>query len=384
MLSYTELLTGDILAQRTVDKLGLDMSAAELQAEVEASVPTETVLIDVAVTDSSPARARDIANTLADEFVVMAAELETPKLGAAPNARVVVQQRAEIPDSPLSSKMVRTLAIAAVLGAVIGIIIALVRDRNDDSVRNSEDLEKATGVGLLADVPFDKHHRSKPLISFDSDRSPRADAFRELRINLRFLEVTDGPRVLLVASGMPGEGRTMTAVNLALALADADYNVVVVDGDLRRPRVASCFDLVGQVGLSTVLTGEARLPEALQETRLPRLKALTSGAIPRNPTELLESLAAKDVLRELSRQFDYVIVDSPSLLVSDAALLAASSQGVLIVAQFGKTKRKQSCRRDSFTQAVRGTPARRSPHDDASEQAAEGRRLLRQCDWRPS
>jgi len=133
----------------------------------------------------------------------------------------------------------------------------------------------------------------------------------------------------------------MTAVNLALALAEIDHTVVVVDGDLRRPRVASCLDLVGQAGLSTVLTGEASLREALQETRFPRLAALTSGAIPPNPTELLESQAAKNVLSELSRQYDYVIVDSPSLVVTDAALLAASSQGVLMVARFGKTRRKQ-------------------------------------------
>ena len=341
VLSYTELLTGEILAQRTIDKLGLDMSAAELQAEVEASVPTDTVLIDVNVSDSSPARARDIANTLADQFVVMAAGLETPQLGAEPNARVIVQQRAEIPDNPVNSKTVRTLAIATVMGALIGIVFALVRDRIDDSVRGAEALERATGVGLLADVPFDEQRRDTPLISFDAERSTVADAFRELRINLRFLQVTDGPRVLVIASGMPYEGRTMTAVNLALALAEIDHTVVVVDGDLRRPRVASCLDLVGQAGLSTVLTGEASLREALQETRFPRLAALTSGAIPPNPTELLESQAAKNVLSELSRQYDYVIVDSPSLVVTDAALLAASSQGVLMVARFGKTRRKQ-------------------------------------------
>lgn len=341
VLSYSELLTGDVLARRTIDKLGLDMTAAELLNEVEASVPAETVLIDVTVTDPSPTRARDIANTLADEFVVMAAGLETPELGEPPNARVVVQQRAELPSSPMNSKTARILAIAAVMGALLGVVIAVVRDRMDDSVKSSDALEKATGVGLLADVPFDEQRRTKPLVLFESDRSAFADAFRELRINLRFLQVADGPRVLVVTSCVPAEGRTITAANLSLALAEAGHNVVIVDGDLRRPGVAACFGLAGQAGLSDVISGAVSLRESLQETGFAHLTAITAGSIPGNQTELLESRATEDVLSELDGQFDYVIVDSPSLLVKDAAILAASAQGVLLVARSGKVKRHQ-------------------------------------------
>lgn len=341
VLSYTELLTGDIAAQRTINKLGLDMTAAELQENIEAVVPAETVLIDVTVTDSSPTRARDIANTLADEFVVMAAALETPELGQPPNARVVVQQRAEVPSSPVNSNSKRMLAIAAVMGVLLGVVIAVVRDRMDDSVKNSDALEKVTGVGLLAEVPFDKQRRTKPLILFESDRSPLANAFRELRVNLRFLQIAEGPRVLVITSAAPAEGKTMTAVNLSLALAEAGHDVVIVDGDLRRPGVAASFGLAGNAGLSDVLSGAASLRESLQETGFAHLTALASGAIPGNPTELLESRATKDALVELGAQFDYVIVDSPSLLVKDAAILAASAQGVLIVARAGKTRRKQ-------------------------------------------
>jgi len=341
VLSYTELLTGDIAAQRTIDKLGLDMTPKELRENIEATVPAETVLIDVTVTDSSPTRARDIANTLADEFVVMAAGLETPELGQPPNARVVVQQRAELPTSPVSSKSKRLLAIAAVMGALLGVVIAVIRDRMDDSVKSSDALETATGVGLLADVPFDEQRRTKPLVLFDSDRSAFANAFRELRINLRFLQIAEGPRVLLVTSAVPAEGKTMTAVNLSLALAEAGHDVVIVDGDLRRPGVAASFGLAGGTGFSDVLGGAASLRESLQATGFAHLTALASGAAPGNPTELLESRAAKDALGELGSQFDYVIVDTPSLLVKDAAILAASAQGVLIVARSGKTRRKQ-------------------------------------------
>jgi capsular exopolysaccharide synthesis family protein len=341
VLSYTQLLTGGILAQRTIDKLGLNMSALELQREITATAPTDTVLIDVVVLDPSPTRARDIANTLSDEFVVMAAGLETPDLGARPNARVIVQQRAEIPENPVAPKTARNLAIAAVLGALLGLFIAIIRWRLDDRIKSSDAIEKATGVGLIGNIPFGTAGRKEPLIAFTSEMSTLADAFRELRINLQVLEVGAGPRVLLVASPMPDEGRTTNAINLALALAEADHNVVIVDGDLRRPQVAPCLGVTGDLGFSTVLNGGSSLREALQETRFRRLTALTSGAVPLNPTELLGSQAAKKVLSDLGGQFDYVIVDSPSLLVKDAAILAGSVQGVLIIARFGQTRRKQ-------------------------------------------
>lgn len=340
VLSYIELVTGDLLAQRTVDKLGLDMSASDLKSKVDATSPTDTVLIDITVTDTSPTRARDIANTLSDEFVVMAAGLETPELGAQPNARVIVQERAEVPGLS-AAPTVRNAALAAVLGALAGMAIAIFRGRSDDSLRSPEALEKITGAGLLAEIPLEARFKDNPLISFDSDRTTAAEAFRDLRVNIRFLEVSAGPRVLVVASPMPEEGRTATAVNLALALADSGNNVVIVDGDLRRPKVARYLNIVEETGLSTVLTGAARVTEVLRETGRPRLTALTSGPLPSGPVELLESPAATEVLSELSSQFDYVIVDTPSLLKPDAAILAASSQGVLMVARFGRTTRNQ-------------------------------------------
>ena len=159
---------------------------------------------------------------------------------------------------------------------------------------------------------------------------------------MQFLAVDNPPRVIVVTSSMPNEGKSTTAINIALALAEAEHNVVLVDGDMRRPKLDKYLDLVGSVGFSTVLSGRASLDEVLQKTRFPGLTVLTSGAVPPNPSELLGSLAAKKLLNELRAQFDYVIVDSsPLLAVTDAAILAASADGVLIMARFGQTKREQ-------------------------------------------
>lgn len=340
VLSYTQLLMGETLAQRTINKLGLNMTTEEFLKHVKASAKVNTVLIDVDVRDRSPVRARDIANAMSDEFVVLARELETPKPGATPDARVVVEQRATIPQKPVVPKRVQNLALGLVLGAMLGIGLAVVRDQLDNTVKNQESLEAITGAGAVGYIPFDKKLATSPTISFDNDNSGTAEAFRKLRTNLKFLAVDHPPRLILVTSSSPGEGKSTTAINIALALAEAEHNVVLIDGDLRRPRLAKYIGLVGSVGFSSVLSGGASLDEVLQRTKFPRLTVLTAGPIPPNPSELLGSLAAKNLLGELRARFDYVIIDSsPLLAVTDAAVLAADADGALVVARAGGTKR---------------------------------------------
>jgi receptor protein-tyrosine kinase len=340
--SYTQLITGETLAQRTIDKLGVSIDAATLQKRVKATAKLDTVLIVVSVLDESPVRARDIANALSDEFVVMVGELETPKPGAVPDARVVVEQRASVPSKPAVPKTARNIAIGLGLGVFLGIGLAVIRDVLDNTIKNRQTLEEITGVGIVGTVPLDKGRRNQPAISFESDTSAIAEAFRKLRTNLQFLSVDNPPRVIVLTSSVPNEGKSTTAINIALALAEAEHDVVLVDGDMRRPSLDTYLNLVGQAGFSTVLSGAASLSEVLQETNFPRLTVLTSGAIPPNPSELLGSMAAKNVLSELREKFDYVIVDSsPLLAVTDGALLAANADGALIMTRFGQTKREQ-------------------------------------------
>jgi receptor protein-tyrosine kinase len=332
VLSYTELLKGQTLAQRTVDKLSLDISANGLRAKVKATAKPETVLINVSVVDASPVRARDIANALSDEFVVMVRELETPGPGDRPDARVVVEQRASVPEAPIVPKKARNITLGLIFGLTLGVAAAVLRDLLDNTVKDRETLEGITGVGIVGAIPLDKERRNQPAISFDRDNSAIAEAFRKLRTNLQFLSVDNPPR----------EGKSTTAINVALALAEADKSVVLVDGDMRRPSLDKYLDLVGSVGFSTVLSGGARLAEVLQDTKFPRLTVLAAGPTPPNPSELLGSQAAKKLLDDLRSQFDYVIIDSaPLLAVTDGAILATVADGALIIAKYGETKRGQ-------------------------------------------
>lgn len=342
VISYAELLTGETLAQRTIDKLGLDMTAGQLQEKITATAIFDTVLINVDVLDPSPVRARDIANTLSDEFVSMVRELETPMDGSSPDSRVVVEQRASIPNEPVVPKTTLNIAIGLGVGVGLGIALAVLRDMIDRTVKERETLEEITGAGVVGSIPLDKERRSNAAISFETDDSLIAESFRKLRTNLQFLSVDSPPRVIVVTSSMPSEGKSTTAINVALALAEAEHSVVLVDGDMRRPSLHKYLELVGPVGFSTVLSGGISLEDALQKTRFPGLTVLTSGAIPPNPSELLGSQSARKLLNELRSKFDYVIVDTtPLLAVTDAAILAAGADGVLIMARYGHTKREQ-------------------------------------------
>ncbi|WP_006247010.1 polysaccharide biosynthesis tyrosine autokinase [Mycolicibacterium tusciae] len=342
VVSYTQLVMGETLAQRTIDKLGLDTDAKALQANVTASSKLDTVLIDVAVVDESPVRARDIADALSDEFVVMVRELETPETGMPPDARVIVEQRASIPTVPVSPKTTRNLAVGLALGVLLGVGLAFLRDLLDNTVKDRTNLEEITGVSVVGSIPLDKERRKNPAKSLDNDNSAFAESFRKLRTNLQFLAVDNPPRVIVVTSSMPSEGKSTTAINIALALAENEHTVALVDGDLRRPRLDKYLGLVGSVGFSTVLAGRASLNDVLQKTAFPGVTVLTSGAVPPNPSELLGSLAAKNLLDELRAHFDFVVIDSsPLLAVTDAAILSAGADGVLIVARYGETKREQ-------------------------------------------
>lgn len=342
VLSYSLLIMGETLAQRTIDRLDLDMDAATLKERVTAKVKAQTVLIEVSVRDTSPVRARDIANALSDEFVEMARELETPGPGAKPDARVIVEQRASVPTEPVVPQKARNIALGIALGGLLGVGVAFVRDLLDNTVKGRDSLEQITGTGVVGVVPFDKNRIREPAITFETDNSPIAEAFRKMRTNLQFLSVDDPPRLIVVTSSTPNEGKTTTSINIALALAEAGHKVLLVDGDMRRPSLHKYLHVIGSVGFSTVLSSAATLDEALQKTKFPRLTVLAAGTIPPNPSELLGSLAAKNTLNELRNRFDYVIIDSaPLLAVTDGAILATEADGALILVRAAQTKREQ-------------------------------------------
>lgn len=356
VVSYTELLTGTELAKRTVAALGLDMTPADLISEIKATSTPNTVLIDAAVTDSSPDRARDIANTIGTQFTSLVDEIETPRSGGSANATISVVEKAETPTEPVSPKTVRNVLIGLAVGLVLGLAGAITRDRLDNTVKDPKVLEELTDSVSVGLIPFDKKLKENAAIEFGQSTAAVAEAFRELKINLKFLSVDNPPRVIVITSALPGESKTTVAINLALALAESDNRVVLVEGDLRRPRVTKYLGLVGGAGVSSVLAHEATLEEVVQPSGMANVWILGSGALPPNPSELLGSNAAQNMIADLRRSFDYVVIDAPPLLpVTDAIVLTMQSDGALFVTRYGYSRKEEVARASAALETVGAT-----------------------------
>ncbi len=257
------------------------------------------------------------------------------------------------PIAPIGPQRNRNILIAFLVSLAAGIGLALLLDYLDDSIRTSDDIGRHLGLPTLALIPHQSSDRrrlalnakpngagaSSALITLEDTRSAMAEAYRHLRTSLLFSSAGKPPQSMLVTSAQPAEGKTTTAINTAITLAQAGADVVLIDCDLRRPRLHSHFDLPNSSGLTNYLSGE-RNPELLLRTfsNLPKLKIITSGPIPPNPAELLSSAEMRNLLQFLRGNFKHVIIDSPpAISFTDAAILATLVDGVILVAMAGKS-----------------------------------------------
>ncbi|MDN5861799.1 MAG: polysaccharide biosynthesis tyrosine autokinase, partial [Pseudonocardia sp.] len=341
--SYVELVTSRRVAADVVRQLNLPLTPDQLAAKVKASSALDSVLIDVAVTDESPELAAEIANTTGTVFVGLVAELERPVDPTRPPAVAVrVVQPAPVPERPSSTGLAVTLALGLLAGLAVGVGGALARNALDTSVKSPEVLRELADAPNLGTIAFDAEVPKHPLTVHEDPQSPRSEAFRQLRTNLAFVDVDNPHKVLVVTSSMPNEGKTTTLANLAIALAAAGSRVLVIEADLRRPKLSEMLGLDRTAGLTTVLTGRARPEQVIQPWGSGAFDVLSSGPLPPNPSELLGSNHMEVMLRELRGRYDVILVDTPPLLpVTDAAAVAPATDGAILVCRFKQTTRAQ-------------------------------------------
>lgn len=342
--SYVDVVNTALVLDPVVSELKLDTTAGALASRVSATTPLNTVLIDISVTDGDPKQAAKITNAVAASFAdVVQGTLEQPAAeDASSPVTVTVTEPAVAPTSPSAPNVRMLILLGGLLGLAIGVGIAMLRTVLDTRIHTQADLEGITDRPMLGGIAYDPEAQKRPLIVHVDPRSPRSESFRTLRTNLQFLDVEGGPRIFVVSSAGPGEGKSTTTANLAIALAETGARVALIDGDLRLPRVADYMGLEGGVGLTDVLIGRVDVADALQKWGKNELFVLTSGRIPPNPAELLGSAAMNQVLQPLGEYFDYVLIDAPPLLlVTDAAVLGKKSRGIILVAASGKTKKQE-------------------------------------------
>jgi succinoglycan biosynthesis transport protein ExoP len=280
----------------------------------------------------------------------------------ASNVRIV--DPAEVPPSPIRPRKAMNLMLSFVVGLLTGVGLAFAREYMDDTFKSADDVLRSLKAPVLGVVPKlgtlagrygygyrqvkDGDTQVLPttgkidLATHDTPTSVLAEAYRSIRTSLLLSAPDSPPKVILVTSAVPSEGKTVTAINTAISLTQAGSRVVLIDADMRKPRIHAALSLDAAVGLSSFLSGGAALREVIYECQVPNLFVVPCGIIPPNPSELTLSNSFRRLLETLREYFDYVIIDTPPLnSVSDARILATICDGVMVVIKSGATSRSQ-------------------------------------------
>ena len=263
-------------------------------------------------------------------------------------SNVQVVDPARVPLRPDRPRLAHNLLLALALGLAGGIGLAFLQEHLDSSLKTPTQVENYLALPMLGTVPLVRHKEqngatpgaSIELIAHHKPSSHAAESLRTLRASL-FLATADGPPTrLLITSARPQEGKTCLSTNLAISLAQMGRRVVLVDADLRRPRVHRVFDIPITPGLTNYLTGSSPLPQLLHATPVRLLDVIPSGPVPPSPAELLDSLAMRTLLDELNKRYDFVVIDAPPVLgFADVPLLSRFAGGLLLVVRAGSTPR---------------------------------------------
>ncbi len=409
--SYSDLVTREPVLQATLKALGLSWDWTVLRSMVTGRVVAGTQLLEIAVVDTDPQRARVLADEIARQLILQSPSAADPQkeaerqfilaqvaalkaniksaqeeiaqldntIAKANSARQIqdsrdrqanlraqittwqstyaqmlsnlqsgtpnylsVMEPARIPAYPIGPNVSQNVLLAVAIGLVLSGSAAFLIEYIDDTIKTPEDVRNDLSLavmGSITDMQGDDY--ASKLMTFNEPRSPVAEAYRMLRTNLQFSAINRPLHTLLISSSGPLEGKSVTASNLAVAIAQSGKRVILVDADLRRPVQHQIFQLKEGIGLTSMLLDpELQLAQALQPTHVENLRVLASGPIPPDPSELLSSKRMTAILAQLKEQADMIIFDSPPVLVvADAPVLSTVVDGVLIVIRAGRTRR---------------------------------------------
>jgi succinoglycan biosynthesis transport protein ExoP len=373
-----EIMQSLPVATVAAPQIDMQVSPRDLLSHLEVTIPKDADVLEVAFSHTNPATAAQGAQAFADAYLsyktvetqtllddrteaINANISELRVAGGSQTAINNLEQEvaqlagtavdpgevlvpAEPPTKPSSPSWVLNVGLALMLGLFVGLVAAFVRERTDDRLRGRGDLEETFGVPVMTMIPEvpSWRNRAQPyVVTLDAPRSPAAEAYRTLRTSILVTAAERGVKTLMVVSAMASEGKTTTAANLAVVLAQADKRVVLISADLRRPRLHEFFGLAPtERGLSEVLEGKRRAWEALRSGKVNNLWIMSSGEISDQPTELLQSEAMRQLLADQREVVDFILLDCPPVLaVADALVLAPMVDAVLFVADAKGTPR---------------------------------------------
>jgi capsular exopolysaccharide synthesis family protein len=408
--TYAQLMVMPPLLNQVISDLNLDMSAGALAGEITVTPVTSTTILNITARNTSPHLARDISNTLVNDFIANSNSLQRQQIDqytsriqaqiqqaetdiareqadidrlnsmpkpltseqknqlsslaqqlSADRARyaalltdqadiagqtaratdsVVVVSPAILPDRPVSPNLILNVLLAAVGALVMAIGVAFLLEYLDQSIKSDDELMQRVGLVAIGHVPFSQSRRGKlPELVTLSEHSSGTEAYKAMRTNLLLSSIDHEIKTIVVTSASPGEGKSRTAANLAVALAQAGHRTVIVDADFRRPNQDKIFGRIRNVGLTNMILRDKPDDEVVVPVaEVPNLWLLMSGPIPPNPSELLGSASMRALLTQLRQAFTYVIVDTPPVnAVTDPIVVAVNADGAILVIEQGRT-----------------------------------------------
>lgn len=328
------------VGQSIKDELGLDQGPDAIASGLVATIDPNAPIITVNARSSDPVAAMEIANASIGAVNAEGAFLQTgDRENQNAPMKLIPYQSAEGQGVPVAPDRLKYAGIGAGAGLLVALALSWLRNRNDSRVRTVDDIKAKTTVSALGVLP-----ESKDLARGKDGKLPEPkdfhskEALRKLRTNLRFANVDNPPRSIVVSSSAPGEGKSTVSANLARVIAKSGQPVVLIDADLRRPVVAKEFGIDGSVGLSQLIAGAVEIDDVLHQTQHSNLSILPAGQIPPNPSELLGSQRMRDLVQKLAEKY-FVVIDAPPILaVTDAVLLSRHADGAILVAVPGRTR----------------------------------------------
>jgi len=330
--TYATLASSEVVAQRVVDDLGLPESAGQLRGSVHAAVVPGTFIIAISASDTNPAKAAQVANAVGKALGEVVSDLRS---GNKEDVNVKPLDQAGVPRIPTSPRSGVDLAVGLALGILAGILLVAAMEALDRRVRSTRQADDLLQAPLLGVVP---NRKSNAIVALD-ERDPAGEPYRSIATSLRFLNGGPSARTVVISSPEEGEGKSTVTANLAVALASAGLQVIVVDADLRRGRLSQLFGAESGVGLTSVIGGELTAEKALQQWH-PNLRMLPTGPLPANPAGLLGSQAAADTVAALGELADIVLIDgAPLLPLTDTLVLSTQTDGVVLAVRHDKTTR---------------------------------------------
>lgn len=340
----------------SVDEEALAQTAREQNAIEDQIKTNENRLKDLPEVERTLAGLTRVMKVNSDMYMFLLEKHESARiLKASTISNIRVIDQAIVPDLPVKPNKPRNLALGFLLGLFVAVGFAFIVDHLDNAVKTADEAAKTTGLPVLTQIPYmgSKRKREKKngkhaktleegpieaLVGHHDPKSPITEAYRRLRTALRYSNIEKPFRKIMFTSSLPGEGKSTTAANFAVVLAQTGSRVVLIDCDLRKPVLETFFNLPRSPGLTEILAEETTLDEGIKPTQIPGLFLLPCGVIPPNPTELIGSERMKEALHKLEEQFDFIVIDTPPVMpVSDAQVLGESADRVVLVVSAGKT-----------------------------------------------